>query len=147
MKRALSRATSVACPTKTPSLRVALALLHSALTSRVLRRAGETRTGGTGDAGSMRTSSSIVYNPVTVCSFRVSVPGARQSQRGMEKDEVFCLVRANHGNGAERIDGMELLDNRFAFCHAQHTEGKYHRCHDRQAFWNGCNSQRHCDRR
>lgn len=76
-----NRATSVACPTKSPSsLRVALALLHRAPTSRVFRKAGEIRVGGAGDEGSMRTSSSTVYNSVIVCSFRVSVPEARQSQ-------------------------------------------------------------------
>jgi hypothetical protein len=64
---------------KTPSsLRVALALLHRAPTSRVLRMEGETRAEGAGDAGSMRTSSSTVYNSVIVCSFRVRVPEAQE---------------------------------------------------------------------
>ncbi len=92
----------------------------------------------------MRTSSSTVYNSLTVCSFRVSVPEARQSQRE-DGERRGLLVRADHGNGAERFDRMKLLDNRFAFCHAQHAEGKRNRCHDRQAFWNGRNSQRHYD--
>ena len=36
---------------------------------------------------------------------------------------------------------MEFLDNGFVIFHAQHTEIKHHRCHDRQAFWNSNNSQ------
>jgi hypothetical protein len=39
--------------------------------------AGETRAGA-GDAESMRTSSSTVYNSEIVCSFRVSVPEAQE---------------------------------------------------------------------
>ena len=144
-ERTLSRATSVGCPTYMPSsLRAMLASLHKAPTSRVLRSAGETCVGGAGAAGSTQTSSSTVYNSVTVCSFRVSVPesiiSARRGRRENDK-KLASFVGADHRHGAKRFDRMKLLDDRLALGHAQHTEGKRDRCHDRQAFWDSCNGQ------
>ena len=113
--------------------------------SRVLRSAGETRGGGAGAAGSMCTGSSTVYNSVTVCSFRVRVPESADfsSTNGVEKQtrEGTCLVGADHGDGAKRFNRMKLLDNRLALRHAQHAKCECDRCHDRQAFWDGCNRQ------
>ena len=90
LRRAQVRMACVGCLTNSPSsIRVALALLHSAPTSSVSRKAAEARAGGAGR--SICASSSTVYNSVTVCSFRVSVPEARQFLWKDWKDVIYYL--------------------------------------------------------
>jgi hypothetical protein len=71
--------------------------------------AGETRAAG-GDAQSMRTSSSTVYNSEIVCSFRVSVPEAQEPVNldGAQKEDCYylsCQCRSRKWSRALRWNG------------------------------------------